>query len=81
VDSFNKYYKVILENVNEADMPSRIDVRRRIFYPKKLKGLLSREFIECFKAERKRLVEKSGMSVKQVNQGMAKALLFFHSRF
>lgn len=78
MDSFNKHFKLILEDL---EMPNRIDVRKRIFYPKKLKGMLSKEFIECFKAERQRLIEQNGMSAKQVNQGIAKALLFFHSRF
>jgi hypothetical protein len=78
VNSFDKQLKLILEDL---EMPNRIDVRKRIFYPKKLKGLLSKEFIECFKAERKRLIEQNGMSSKQVNHGIAKALLFFHSRF
>jgi len=78
VDSFSKHFKLILEDL---EMPNRIDVRKRIFYPKKLKGLLSKEFIECFKAERQRLIEQNGMRAKQVNQGIAKALLFFQSRF
>ena len=78
MDSFSKHFKLILEDL---EMPNRIDVRKRIFYPKKLKGLLSKEFIECFKAERQRLIEQNGMRAKQVNQGIAKALLFFQSRF
>jgi hypothetical protein len=79
VDNFNKELELFLENFGEEY--NSITMRKRILYPKKLKGLLSKEFLECFRKERKRLVEQHGLNPKNVNQGIAKALLFFHSRF
>jgi len=80
VNEFNKEFELFLENFDGEPLNS-ITMRKRVLYPKKLKGLLSRDFLESFRKERKRLVETHGLNPKAVNQGIAKALLFFHSRF
>ena len=79
MDKFNKEIDLFLENFDSEF--NSITMRKRVLYPKKLKGLLSRDFLESFRKERQRLVEKHGLNPKHVNQGIAKALLFFHSRF
>ena len=80
MESFNKKFNYLIESFEEDTLPSSIKMSKRIYYPKKLRGELSSEFINCFKAERKRLIEK-GYKPSQVTQGIAKALLFFHSRY
>ena len=80
MESFNNKFKFILESLENADVPSSVKMSTRVMYPKKLRGLLSKEFINCFKAEHQRLVSQ-GMKPSQVTKGIVKALLFFHSRY